>query len=419
MAAPLRHALLLCLGLLGTTLAAATPAHSEEVVARVVVLRHGVRSPTSSPDELAPYANRPWTAWPVAPGVLTEHGAQGITALGQRFGRMLIADGLGDGHCSDPWLVIADSTPRNRASGAAFAKGLQPSCNNGYAALAPEQNNPLFHFNEKAGGKDEDAPAALPGAWPPPALAELQSTLLGCTGDACLQDARSHQRKLLLDPAHDSDAARAKALKSAGSLSENLMLEYAQGFPQNQVAWGKGDAATIGRLITLHNLQFALAKKIMPAAAAAGSNLMAHILATLQQSAGQPSSVAPLATGKTRAVFLVGHDTNLANLAGVLDLDWHDARQPDDYPPGGALVFDLLKQGDGYAVRVSSWMPTLDALRKADFSQDDALVRHVLPLDACHGQDSCPLGAVTAWLGKRLDPTATERTIPSMPTQHP
>ena len=91
-------------------------AQSEEVVARVIVLRHGVRSPTSSPDELAPYANRPWAAWPVAPGVLTEHGAQGIAALGQRMRRMLIADGLGHGECDDPWLVIADSTPRNRAS---------------------------------------------------------------------------------------------------------------------------------------------------------------------------------------------------------------------------------------------------------------------------------------------------------------
>lgn len=406
--------------LLGATLASLPAlAQSEEVVARVIVLRHGVRSPTSSPDELAPYASRAWQAWPVAPGVLTEHGAQGMTALGRRIGDMLVADGLGHGDCDDAWLVVADSTPRNRASGAAMVKGLEPTCRGGYLALAPEQNNPLFHFKNASSAKDDDTPAAAPSAWPPPALVELQTTLLGCSGDACLAKAREQQRKLLLDPAHDSEAARAKALKSAGSLSENLMLEYAQGFPPGDVAWGKGDAGFIGRIITLHNLQFALAKKSMPAAAMAGSNLMAHILATLQQAAGVTPSVAPLASAKTRAVLLIGHDTNLANLAGVLDVDWHDARQPDDYPPGGALVFDLIKRTDGYSVRVSSWMPTLDALRMANFDKRDALVRHTLALAPCKGKETCPLDTVTTWLKGRLDRGSIDAAVPSMPLNQP
>jgi 4-phytase/acid phosphatase len=394
-------------------------AGSEEIATRIIVMRHGVRSPTSSPDELAPYATRPWVAWPVAPGVLTEHGAQGITALGERFRRMLVADGLGRGQCDDAWLVIADSTPRNRASGAALVNGLQPGCRAGYLALAPDQNNPLFHFNEASSAKDDDVPVAVPFAWPPPALVELQSLLLGCSGDACLADARGQQRKLLLDPADDNDAARVKALKSAGSLSENLMLEYAQGFPLDKVAWGHGDAATIGRIITLHNLQFAASKKSMPAAARAGSNLLAHIVATLEQSTGAATSVAPLATGNTRVILLVAHDTNLANLAGVLDVDWHDPRQPDDYPPGGALVFDLLRQKNGYALRVSSWMPTLDALRKADFSDDASLVRHTSKLAPCRGRDACPLPDVTRWLQDRLDQASIDRAVPAMPVNQP
>lgn len=393
-------------------------AQSEDVVARVIVLRHGVRSPTSPPDELAPYASRPWATWPVAPGMLTEHGAQGIAALGQRLRRMLVADGLGHGECGDPWLVIADSTPRNRASGAALARGLQPSCGAAYLALAPEQNNPLFHFVGKSGATKDDA-AVAPAAWPPSALAELQSVLLGCDGDSCVQDARRQGRQLLLDPARDDRAAHAKTLKAAGSLSENLMLEYAQGFAPSQVAWGSGDAATLGRLISLHNEQFALSKKSMPTAARSASNLMAHIMATLQQAAGKRGDVAPLASANTRTVLLVGHDTNLANLAGLLELDWHDPRQPDDYPPGGALVFDLLKRKDGYALRVSSWMPTLAALRQADFADDGALLRHTLPLAPCHGQDSCPLGTLTPWLAGRMDAASIDPAIPAMPVNRP
>ncbi|WP_157971437.1 histidine-type phosphatase [Dyella sp. C9] len=408
---------------LGLTLLPATgfAQAADTPVARIVVLRHGVRSPTGSPAELAPYANRPWVAWPVAPGMLTEHGEQGLVALGRRYRALFARDGLWSGSCQtrDQIEVIADSTPRNRASGAALLHGLSPDCPGSYLAQEPTQANPLFHFAEKNGGKDDDGAAPIPTEWPPAALTELQSLLLGCQGEACMADARAHQRKLLLDPAHDDDATRARALKQAGSLSENLMLEYAQGFPPPQVAWGAGDNATIGRLITLHNAQFALAKKSMPAAAQAGSNLLAHILATLQQAAGATPNVAPLVPRKVRAVLLVAHDTNLANLGGLLDIDWHDARQPDDYPPGGALVFDLLRTRQGYAVRISSWMPTLEALRQADLRADDSLVQHTLRLPPCADRDACPLADVAHWLSQRMDRAFVDPSTPAMPPNQP
>ena len=398
--------------------AQAVHAQDDDVVSRVIVLRHGVRSPTSAPDALAVYANRAWTPWPVAPGVLTDHGSAGMTSLGKRLRQMMIDDRLGHGDCHDAWVVIADSTPRNRDSGAALVKGLMPGCHAGYLALDATQNNPLFHFGEKA-DKDDDAVTAAPDAWPPQALAELQSILLGCQGDACIADARAQHKKLLLDPSRDDAASRAKAMKAAGSLSENLMLEYAQGFPADRVAWGSGHATAIGRIITLHNLSFALGKKSMPAAAQAGSNLLAHVLATLQRSAGEQGVVAPLAPKGTRVTVLIGHDTNLANLAGLLDVDWHDARQPDDYPPGGALVFDLLRGKHGYALRVASWMPTLEALRQADLAPRDALVIHTLTLAPCPGQDACPLATATPWLQARLDASAIDPAMPALRVNQP
>lgn len=402
--------LLACLPLAAACADTATP------LVRVVVLRHGVRAPTSGPAELAPYANRDWHAWPVVPGMLTEHGAQGMTALGARYRRLFAADGTWSGQCDarDQLVIIADSTPRNRASGAALARGLAPDCAAPYLALPETQSNPLFHFGKE--DKDDDLSAA-PATWPPAALAELQSVLLGCTGDDCLAQARSHQRKLLLDAA--DDRARAKALKQAGSLSENLMLEYAQGFPAATVAWGQGDEAAIGRLIGLHNLQFDLAKRRMPAAARGGSNLLAHILATLQRAAGMETPVAPLASADARVVLLVAHDTNLAQLGGLLDVDWRDARQPDEYPPGGALVFDLVREHGVDSVRLSSWMPTPDALRRADVSRPDALVRRTLGLPACDGKASCPLPVFAHWLEQRVDPAAYDPAMPALPANLP
>lgn len=412
------------LGLALTATASTAPETrpAPQLLLRIVVMRHGVRSPTSAPGELAPYAHRPWAEWPVAPGMLTSHGAQGMTALGQRYRQSFGDAGLWSGRCGtlDKVVVIADSTPRNRASAAALVQGLAPSCHGHYLALAADQSNPLFHFGESKDAKEDDgAPSSIPTPWPPDALRLLQRVLLDCSGDACLAQAKTAGRKLLVDPAHADDAARAKSLKTAGSLSENLMLEYAQGLPMAQVAWGAGDGDTIGQLITLHNLQFALSKKSMPAAVQAGSNLMAHILATLQQGSGATPVVAPLSDRHAKVVILLGHDTNLANLAGMLGLDWHDARQPDDYPPGGALVFDLLDDHGQYTVRVATAMPTLDALRRADFSQEEALVRHTLSLPACPRQSTCPLPVVSHWLGSRLDPQRIEEAIPVMPINMP
>ncbi|WP_430390690.1 histidine-type phosphatase [Dyella sp. 20L07] len=413
-------ALLLVGALLCAHAADATTQQDGELRLRIVLMRHGVRSPTSAPSDLSVYSREPWANWPVAPGVLTEHGSKGLQALGARYRQTLMEASLWNGSCttlSRDVLVIADSTPRNRASGEALVHGLAPDCAGRFQALPADINNPLFHFGSKDEGKEDDnAAVPMPESWPPPAFDELQRVLLGCNDDTCLSDAIAQGRRPLLSKAKASEtSARAKALKTAGSLSENLMLAYAQGFPLAQVAWGRADATTIGRLITLHNLQFDLAKKRLPAAAQAGSNLLAHMLATLQQAAGDPLVAAALAPASTRVVLLVGHDTNLANIGGLLGAEWHDARQPDDYPPGGALVLDLRRQHDAFVVELSSLMPTLDALRSANFRDKDTLVRHSISLPPCPGQTTCPLAKVSAWLGTRIDPASVEPGIPSMP----
>ena len=43
-----------------------------------------------------------------------------------------------------------------------------------------------------------------------------------------------------------------------------------------------------------------------------------------------------------RVLIVVGHDTNISNIAGLLGISWLlDGYPPDDTPPGGALVFEL------------------------------------------------------------------------------
>ena len=380
---------------------------------RVVLLRHGVRSPTQAPDALAKYADQAWAAWPVPPGQLTEHGIAAMQALGTWYREQWPRDALTrasewPGVCGASALtVISDSTPRNHASAAALVRGLQPGCAQaGYRAQAPGRTDPLFSGLREVDKADAD----LSGLEFPPALAELQQVLLGCTDEACLARAQANGKTVLLDACTrgaSTDAGcgaqRRKVLKLMGTLSENLMLEAAQGFAPAQVAWGRADAERIGRLITLHNQSFDYTlRRSRPAAQARAANLLAHLSATLQAAAGQTPAVAPLGGRETRLLMLVGHDSNLATLAGLLGLDWHDARQPDDYPPGGALVFDLVARNGQYSVQVASAMPSLAALRAGRFDAPDAVIRRELTLPQCPG--ACTLARFAAMADQAVDP---------------
>jgi 4-phytase/acid phosphatase len=393
--------------------ASATPATPPETTKLdVVLMRHGVRSPTKAAETYAAYAIGDWPTWPVAPGILTPHGHQGMTAIGGRLRRMFIDDGLLADSCphSASFVVIGDSTPRNRESAGALLEGLTPGCRSSFLAMDGAINNPLFHFVKDAGtGKadddDDDGSAATPS--PPTALAELQGVLLGCAPAGCADVATRQQKKLLLErPDHV-----AKAMKLAGTLSENLMLAYAEGMPMHAVAFGRADAAALDRLITLHNAQFAATKKAMPAAANAGSNLVAHIAASLDAARGTTPAVAPLSASGRGGVVLVGHDTNLANVAGILGLDWHDALTPDDYPPGGALVFSLVHRGDRDVIRIRSLMPSMDALRSNRF---DGVVAKPVRVQGCGKIGECTVAEFDTLVRKAVDPARVDASLPAM-----
>ena len=70
---------------------AAFAAEAPRPLLRIVLMRHGVRSPTAGPAELAPYASRPWPAWPVAPGMLTPQQMMALkNATGAEFDRLFL-----------------------------------------------------------------------------------------------------------------------------------------------------------------------------------------------------------------------------------------------------------------------------------------------------------------------------------------
>jgi 4-phytase / acid phosphatase len=93
----------------------------------VIVSRHGVRSPTGKTDQLNQYSVKPWPAWTVPPGYLTEHGAKLMTLFGTYDRELFAKEGLfaSDG-CADAKHVsiVADSDQRTRETGKALAAGI-------------------------------------------------------------------------------------------------------------------------------------------------------------------------------------------------------------------------------------------------------------------------------------------------------
>ena len=375
------------------TPAAAHPAEASEAAKlTVVVMRHGVRSPTQKPEKLDALSQRPWPRWSVAPGRITAHGDAGLKALGARYRQLLATPAAIAADCRGlaKIEVITDSDNRNHASAGALLQGMAPGCEAHYRALPEGQANLLFR--------------AVKGSMPSLNMAALDA------------DTRQRLQELqqLLDPARAWPQDPAEALQQAGGLAENLMLEYAEGMPLAQVGWGQLGLAGVQRLIALHNVSFDLRKRVLPAAAGNASNLTAHLLASLQAAAGATPQVAALAAPDKQLVFVIGHDTNLANLAGLFDLDWASAAQPDHYPPGGGLAFELVGQGLTARVRVRSLMPSLEGLRANRFDQDSLLHTQLLPLAACDGALECPLTTLSDWLQPRLQATRIESALPPM-----
>ena len=166
----------------------------------------------------------------------------------------------------------------------------------------------------------------------------------------------------------DPPVAARGPLVTGASLAENLLLEYAQGMSDADTGWGCLDDATLRYLMQLDTARWDYGYRTPVIARAFASNLLDHILKTMQQSvSGKPVSGAVGNVGD-RLVILVGHDSNIVTVAGSLGINWILDGRVDDTPPGGELWFELWRsRADGkLSVRVAYTAQTLEQMRKSE-----------------------------------------------------
>lgn len=376
----------------GQAAASSGPGQATEAAGKlkfvVIVSRHGVRSFTGKTEQLNRYSRQPWPAWPVPPGHLTAHGYELMKLFGRYDRELLSAQGLlsPDGCADAPHVrIFADSDQRTRETGRALASGLVPGCESQVTALPEGTPDPLFHPLEAGvGAPDKQLAAAavagrignrpdrLADAYRPQ-LQALERLLLDCDSDAnCAQGGASVPQSLFDLPAalspgkNDHLVELTTPLSAASTMAEGLLLEYAEGMDRSKVGWGRLDKAALDEVMQLHAAQEDLALRTGYIARAQASNLLAHALQSMEQDEKNRPVAGALTAPGDKVLILVGHDTNLANIAGALGLSWMADGRRDDTPPGGALVFELWRQAAGQdAVRVFFTAQTLDQMRSA------------------------------------------------------
>jgi 4-phytase/acid phosphatase len=374
-----------------TVPARAQTASSSDLRSVVVVMRHGVRSPTH-PDELQPYARDKWPAWEVKPGYLTPHGAQLVKQLGTYY-RRTYATLLGTSGCPAPGSVFvwADVDERTVKSGESLVQGLAPGCGIkvGHGAADPDtlfdplpsiaKADPRVATAALLGAVGND-PAALNGAYGSQ-FATIDA-ILGCERSGCKTVASV---PTTLESKNDDGLAGLNGgMDIAADVAENVLLEYTDAKPV--VGWGR---ATKQQLLTA--LQVHVANKRLEksgyAARTHSSNILSHVMELLR--------------GERHASFLVGHDTQLAEFAAMLHLSWlvpGDAM--NDTPPGSALIFELHGTDAAQYVRTYFLAQTLDDMRAGRGTNPQRVPVYVT---GCPGFD-CPLDTFTSVVNGAIDP---------------
>ena len=421
------------------------PASAQYTLERVVLVsRHGVRSPTNTSPPLAEVApKQTWPTWLVAsPGDLTPRGEGLATLMGEYYRQQFAPLGLQSVNgCpgQNEVYVWADVAQRTRHTGNGLLAGAFPGCGLYAQHLHPtNQIDPLFHpvsagvcKVDKDIARDEILMAACGTlSWGESkclehalhqqpnggALKKLQGVLRCCSPNLCQPPGGTCTlehgvRSSIVEKEKGISVGLSGPISIGSTAAEVFLLEYSQNMPR--VAWGLVSSQTdIKPLMWLHSLQFDLIERTRHLARRQGSALLHQVFETLQQTAERTSTPQDQVPPESKLVIYVGHDTNLANIGGMLHADWQLKNYlPNETPPAGAMAFELLRHNEKFFVRMSYYSQSPDQMRSATrLSTQPPDRAEIVPRcknsqdGACPCKNSpCPWDEFHDWVQKSVD----------------
>jgi 4-phytase/acid phosphatase len=398
-----------------------------KLVKVVMLSRHGVRSPIPKQSELDTWTKSRWPRWycgggpdfmkACESGQLTPRGRKLAEQMGtyyqHPFAELLLVDRCPDANQVFFW---ADVTERTKETGLALLRGLLPHCDTAkYFHVAQTSPDRIFHpvtadgkckldperakheIMTRAGGDLSNVVREL----------ELELKLAQNTLQCCQDLCRTTSIKTCLPPTTPPSTCTLTsrlmscvvgqpekaptqvhlggALRVASTFAEILLLEYANGFPRSEVGWGRITREQMTSVFRLHTKAFDLEQRTPYIATLQGSMLMQKMLLALNdETDGKPGTAPPGA----KLVAYVGHDTNIANVAGMLSLSWlQPGYQSNQTPPAGALIFEVRQTDDGarnvYAYYAAQ---SLDDMHKVTGT---TAIPTPVPISVCPNGSSC------------------------------
>ena len=159
------------------------------------------------------------------------------------------------------------------------------------------------------------------------------------------------------------DARRARHRVDGGG---DVPAPVRRGMDANQVAWTPERGADAADVSLAYGGARPDGTRAPYLARREGSALLMRAAAAVTGGHSSGLGSADTAVRDAKFIAYVGHDTNIANVAGILDLTWTQAGyQRNQTPPAGALVFEVAAGSGQEAARVSSYVAqSLEQMRK-------------------------------------------------------
>jgi len=396
----------------------------EPLTKLVIVMREGTSVPVASATELSNWAAQSWPVWQQPPGALTPRGAESVAQLG-KYHRQFLAEAAVITAAGCPQVgsvyVHADHVERARATARAFVDGFAQGCGivvrtfpearadtlaaDGRDGPGGRRPDPVFHpleagvcrldplaaqarVLERAHGDLNRITRDLKGPF-----ATLQSALDCCKPALCTAFGRGEACRLTDLPTAMSPLPEGAGLEMIGALpigaaaAAALFDQYLAGLAPQDVAWGRATPAQLREAMRLATEQRDLLQRTPYLARKRGSALLHRVAAAVTSARMLGFGIIDPAIRDAAVVLYVGQDSNLWNLASLMDVSWLQAGyQRNQVPPGGGLVFEVRENAKDRKLRVYTAFvaQNVDQVRNGTPLVEDALpARTPLRLPGC------------------------------------
>jgi len=381
-----------------------------------ILSRHGIRAPlVGYGSALAEATPHTWTPWKTEGGHLTPRGGELETRLAHYMDEWFDAVGLiKKDSCptTDQLLVYANSLPRTIDTGKNFVKGAFPDC------------DITVHNLEEVGKMDNTFNPIVRSPVDDAFVAKAEKSIddmLGEGGFAKLNERLAKNYQILetvLDYDHSATCEKEKQcdlekmpnsltfaqnkepgtkgpLRNGTGAADSFILQYYEGYPANEVAWGKIETPEQWQaIVDLKNIY----TDVLFTAPVLAKEAASPLLAFIQNSFADHGYQHPLIKDaqKAKVTLLVGHDSNVASLLALLQTaPYQLPEQYEKTPISGKVLFEQWRDKDGKALlKIEYIYQTTPQLREdSELSLKNPPQHVTLKLEGCptDANGFCPM----------------------------